>query len=871
MKKLTTSQLRRLYLDFFISKNHRRIQSDSLVPANDPSVLFTSAGMNQFKDQFMGKVTDFRRAVSCQKCLRTGDLEEVGRTPYHHTFFEMLGNFSFGDYFKKEAISWAWEFVTEILQIKKNDLWISVYEDDDEAYSIWKDQIHIPADKIKKLGQGDNFWPANAIASGPNGPCGPCSEIYYQKKDGSSVEVWNLVFTQFNRCDGGKLVPLPAKNIDTGMGLERMSSVLQGVDSNFEIDIFIPIIEAARKSLDTNDPKVLRVVADHARAVAFAICDGVLPSNDGRGYVVRKLIRRCVYLAQAYVKEPFVYQMASSITEAMKDQYPELLLRRDNIAEIIKAEEDKYIKNILEGGNEKLAVVIDDLKKSGQGRLPPEIGLDLYVTYGIVPDFTKEYCRQEGISVDLSAINELIHVEQERSRASSKMSASIFSADKVNLKKSEFVGYSQDACSTKIIQMIKDSKEVQEAFIGDEVYLVLERTPFYAESGGQVGDQGQIYLKDTDFLMEVSDTKKESDSILHHVRIKGPGSAQRKTVKAGDEAWAQVDSGRRDAVRRAHTATHLLQSVLRSVLGDHVQQAGSYVEPDRFRFDFTHFKEISENQLQNIKDSIYDFVLKNSPVKAQQMLKDEAHKTGAMALFGEKYADEVRVVSIGEYSKEFCGGTHLENTGQVGYVFILKEFSVGSGLRRIEALTGKLAHQRIEEENQILEDAADKLKTKPQDVGPALDEFVGKYKSLEKEFLTLKQKDLVFEVKQLVLNADRFKDVSIVIHRFDYFDVSLLRRAVDLLHKEIPEKGVFFLGSVQGESGYCVCGLTKDLVDQGMSAKDLIKKALSVAGGSGGGRDDFAQGGVSQPSKLHVLLDTFAAMITEELKERKVK
>ncbi|MFH1691762.1 MAG: alanine--tRNA ligase [Candidatus Omnitrophota bacterium] len=871
MKKLTTTQLRRLYLDFFISKKHRMIESDSLVPANDPSVLFTSAGMNQFKEHFMGRVTDFRRAVSCQKCLRTGDLEEVGRTPFHHTFFEMLGNFSFGDYFKKEAIFWAWEFVTEILQIPKKDLWVSVYEDDDEAYLIWKDQVHIPVDKIKKFGQSDNFWPANAIASGPNGPCGPCSEIYYQKKDGSSVEVWNLVFTQFNRCDGGKLEPLPNKNIDTGMGLERMSSVLQGVDSNFEIDIFVPIIKAVGKVLDTSDQKILRVVADHARAVTFAICDGVLPSNDGRGYVVRKLIRRCVYLTQGLIKEPFVYKIVSSITEVMKDQYPDLLLRRDNIAEIIKAEEDKYIKNILEGGNEKLTIVINDLKKSGRDCLPPEVGLDLYVTYGIAPDFTKERCSQEGVSVDLSAINVLICSEQERSRASSKMHASIFSADKVVLKKSEFVGYSQDAGSTKIVQIIKDSKEAQEACIGDDIYLVLEKTPFYAESGGQVGDTGEIYLKDTDFCMEVSDTKKESDSILHHARVKGSVSLERKIIKVGDEVWAQVDKNRRDAIRRSHTATHLLQSVLRSVLGDHVQQAGSYVEPDRFRFDFTHFKEISQDECRNIEELINDLVLENSSVAAVHMSKDEAHKTGAMALFGEKYADEVRVVSIGGYSKEFCGGTHLESTGQIGVVLLLKEFSVGSGLRRIEALTGKLAYQEERKTRQVLGGVAEKLKTKPQDSELALDEFIGKYKTIEKEFLKLKQKDLACEIKRLVLKADKFKDVSIVIHRFDYFDVPLLRSAVDLLHKEIPEKGVFFLASVQGESGYCVCGLTKDLVKQGMSAKKLLKKALSGVGGSGGGREDFAQGGIGQSSKPDSVLKVFSAMITEELKEAKVK
>ncbi|QAT17148.1 alanyl-tRNA synthetase [Candidatus Velamenicoccus archaeovorus] len=861
MKRLTTHQLRQAYLDFFVSKGHKLFKSDSLVPANDPSVLFTSAGMNQFKDRFLGKVRDVKRATSCQKCFRTGDLEEVGRTPFHHTFFEMLGNFSFGDYFKKEAIQWAWEFVTEVMEIDPARLWASVYEDDDEAMGIWQKIVKVPADKIRKFGPKDNFWPSNAIKEGPNGPCGPCSEIYYEKEEGQSVEVWNLVFTQFNRCDGGILEPLPNKNIDTGMGLERMSSVLQGVDTNFKIDVFVPIVEAVRQNAQDAEDSAVYTVADHVRAVAFCIGDGVLPSNDGRGYVVRKLIRRCLYLTQAsHHTKPFVYKLISSVAASMKEAYPEILERRDNIAQIVRAEEEKYIKNILEGGSEKLAVILESLKACGQKELAPETGLDLYVTYGIQPDFTKDYFEKAGIGVDMARIEALIRQEQDKSRMTSKMACSIFSGEGIVLKPSRFVGYETDTCPAKVVQIIKDVREVSEARAGDKVGIVLDQTPFYGEAGGQVGDTGEI--RNEGVHGYVSDTKKQDGSIVHLVTISGESKGP---LNVGDAVTARVDPIHREAVKRAHTATHILQAVLRQVLGVHVQQAGSFVEPDRFRFDFTHFKDISAEEMEDVQEKLNAYIIRNDKIDARTMSKSEAQKTGAIALFGEKYEDTVRVVSVGDYSKEFCGGTHAQETGRIGLVLITAESSVGSGLRRIEALTGKLAFNHLMDARRTLEEASEKLKTKPERLLSSLDAQAQKFKALEKDLIRLQEKTLGQDVEGMVGCAKHIKDVVVVEHAFKNADIAFLRRCADLLKAKIPQAGVFFLSGQKDEDIYFVCALTPALSRKEIAADALLKKILSAFDGSGGGRRDFAQGGLKDASKLEAVFKEFERTIREVL------
>ena len=860
MKKLTTSELRKAFLDFFVSKSHRLIKSDSVVATNDPSVLFTSAGMNPFKDYFLGKAKDFQRATSCQKCFRTGDLKQAGQTPYHHTFFEMLGNFSFGDYFKKETIVWAWEFVTEVLEIDKKRLWVSVYEDDGEAWNLWKQAIGLAAAKIKKFGQKENFWPSNAITEGPNGPCGPCSEIYYEKDNGESVELWNLVFTQFDRREEGILEPLPNKNIDTGMGLERMSSVLQGVDSNFKIDIFVPIVEAVKKSIERREEKLEFTIADHVRAVAFCICDGVLPSNDGRGYVIRKLIRRCLYLTQMQDPKPFLYKIVSSVAEAMRDQYPELLERRDNISQIMKAEEEKCIKNILEGGSERLSEQIDLVKKSGKFEFPAETVADLYMTHGIPVEFTLEALNKANLSTNTNYAFEIIKLEQDKARDSSKMAGQIFSKGKVQLKKTTFVGYESDSCQAQIIQIVKEDQEV--ACIDSEfIYgVVLDKTPFYAESGGQVGDKGYIEIGNRKLL--VTDAVKQGDSIIHFVMVRYPLS---DSIQVGDKVVASVDVNYREAVKRAHTATHVLQAVLRQVLGPHVQQAGSYVEPDRFRFDFTHFKNINAEEMERIKELLNVTVLKNDPLKAEVMSKVEAQKTGAIALFGEKYEDIVRVVSIADYSKEFCGGTHAAFTGQIGSILITSESSVGSGLRRIEALTGQEAFRKIQESLEILDQVSALAKVQPAQTPSVLEATIVKMKALEKENLQLREKGLKEEIEEIAKTGHKIKDVSLFIHKFKNFDVNLLRSSVDLLRAEVVKAGVFFLASVQESNATFVCGLTKDLVDRGFSADAFIKKILPMVGGSGGGRKDFAQGGTKEISKVDTALSSFEKIVKEEV------
>jgi alanyl-tRNA synthetase len=863
MKKLTTNELRKLYLDFFVQRAHRLVKSDSLVPVNDPSVLFTSAGMNQFKDYFLGKKKDFTRAVSCQKCFRTGDLDEVGATPFHHTFFEMLGNFSFGDYFKKEAIAWGWEFVTEVLDIDPEDLWVSVYQDDKEAYDLWKHGIGLPAEKIKMFGAKDNFWPSNAITDGPNGPCGPCSEIYFQKEDGQSVEVWNLVFTQFNRCDGGVLEPLPKKNIDTGMGLERISQVLQGVDSNYKIDIFAPIVEAVKNASGVCGQKALYMLSDHVRAVTFCIGDGVLPSNDGRGYVVRKLIRRCQYMASSAKPEPFLFKAVASVAAVMQEAYPEVLERRDNIAQIIRAEEEKYIRNILEGGSEKLKGIIESLEASGQKTLSPAAGMDLFVTYGVPLDYTSDVCRKQGIAFDIKESEALLTKEQERSRASSKIAGSIFAGGGVSLKPSRFVGYEDELCLTKVVQIIKDAREVEEALVSDQVGIVLEKTPFFAESGGQVGDTGFLFPKDSNVKIKIHDTLKQDGVSLHLGFIESMTGSE-GVIKSGDLVTAQVDHERRQALRRAHTATHILQAVLRRVLGEHVQQAGSFVEPDRFRFDFTHFKEISVEEAADIQLLLNEYVIKNDEVSAREMTKAEAQKTGAIALFGEKYEDTVRVISVGDYSKEFCGGTHLNQTGHIGIILITGGSSVGSGLRRIEALTGKLAYEKVFENFTFLHEACDRLKTVPENLSLNLEQHLLRLKALENDNLCLKEMSLKEDEKKRIASGMMIGDILFVVAKYENFDVALLRKSIDRMKEQRLHEGVFFLASMKDKDVAFMCGVTEDLVKRGFSANDIMKKALIPAGGSGGGRKDFAQGGTKDVSKVGLVLKEAERLLREK-------
>ncbi|MDD2654043.1 MAG: alanine--tRNA ligase, partial [Candidatus Omnitrophica bacterium] len=689
--------LRKKFLEFFAGKKHKIVVSDSLVPAGDPTVLFTSAGMNQFKKQFLGQITDFRRAASSQKCLRTDDLDKVGQTPFHHTFFEMLGNFSFGDYFKKEAIAWAWEFLTEWLKIPQDKLWVSVYKEDDEAYQIWLKDIKIGKDKIVKLGDKENFWPSEAKQKGPNGPCGPCSEIFYDygkdigcgKKDcdpacscGRFAEIWNLVFTQFNRKEGGSLEPLPNRNIDTGMGLERLAAVMQGVKSNFETDLFEPIVkEIVKEAGRSPNLKIVYVVADHIRAMSFAILDGVLPSNDNRGYVVRKLIRRGVNnCRQIGIKKAFLYKLVSVVSEVMKEPYPELLDRRENIAAIIKREEESFW-NVLKETEPKMISSFElfrkELKSTSElAKKVAEFAFELHDTYGYPKEMTQNFAKDNNVPFDEKYFDVLMQEQKQRSKSASSMAGDVFvdAEIKGDLEATEFVGYETMEEKSKILKIFdQENNEVKTTKGLKTAKIILDKTPFYAESGGQICDKG-IISQDKDAKLEVIDVKKIHQSIIHICSsIKGE-------FKVGDKVNAEVDIERRLAIARNHTATHLLQAALRKVLGEHVQQQGSLVAEDRLRFDFTHFKQLTKEELSRVEELVNEYIINNDALKVEEKSTTQAKKEGALAFFAEKYADKSRVVKIGAHSKELCGGTHLKATGQIGLFKILSEGSVAQGI-----------------------------------------------------------------------------------------------------------------------------------------------------------------------------------------------
>ncbi|MFC1708907.1 alanine--tRNA ligase [Candidatus Omnitrophota bacterium] len=873
---MTTNEIRKKFLVFFKSKGHKIISSDTLAPRNDPSLLFTSAGMNQFKVQFMGKVTDFRTAATSQKCLRTGDLEKVGLTPSHHTFFEMLGNFSFGDYFKKDAIVWAWEFLTKELSVKPERLWVSVYEEDDEAYKIWLKQLKIPESRIYKFGQKDNFWPSNAIKDGPNGPCGPCSEIFFDwGKDtgcgkpecslacdcGRFVEIWNLVFTQFNRKDGGKLDPLPGKNIDTGMGLERMASCMQGVKTNYEIDIFKPIVNEIRKILvvkPQQSSQRVNCIADHIRAAVFAIGDGILPSNESRGYVVRKLIRRASWFAQELgCHKPFLYKFVSRVCDLMKEPYPELVDRRENISGIILSEEERFINSLKDGGN-FLQQEMASLKEKAVTTISGQIIFKLYDTYGLPVEYTATNAELNGFNLDLAGFNEEMEKQKQKARKGSAMSSDIFSKDILEILPSQFIGYETTKQEGQVIQIIKSKQGVKSIKADDEAWLVLDKTPFYGESGGQIGDSGAIVSANKKSTLGVEDTKQIDGSIVHIVKVKNG------ELKIKDKVVAEVDFERRQAIRRSHTSTHLLQASLRRVLGQHVQQSGSLVEPDRFRFDFTHFKDVKDEELSRIQDLINEYVRSNDKVSVEVCDKDKALKSGAIALFGEKYSEKVRVISVSDYSKEFCGGTHLDYTGNIGIVLICSESSIGSGLRRIEAVTGKLAYERLSSNFQKIKGLATLLKTKVDAVPGEVENIIDKNKKLEKEIRASVEKNISSQIDGIIKDSRKsIKDYSYLVYQFKGLDTGLLRKASDLIITKMSKRSVILLSS---DNGQCICRVSKDLKDS-ISAGDMLGAILEPLGGSGGGRADIAQGGLKDNKKVNEILTKAGEVIKGRLSQ----
>ena len=869
---MLANTLREKFLQFFKSKKHRIVESDSLVPKDDPTVLFTPAGMNQFKKQFLGVISDFTRVASSQRCLRTDDLDKVGKTSGHHTFFEMLGNFSFGDYFKKEAISWAWEFLTQELKISEDKLWVSVYKDDDEAYKIWKDQVKVPENKIVKLGDKENFWPAEAKEKGPNGPCGPCSEIFYdfgkdigcRKKDcdpscncGRFVEIWNLVFTQFNRKEGGKLEPLPKKNIDTGMGLERLAAVMQGVKNNFETELFQPIIRAIEREASRSIQVAnAYAVADHLRAICFSIYDGVMPSNEERGYVIRKLIRKSsLHLRSLAIDKPFLYKLVPVLSEIMKEPYPELGQRQENIAAIILTEEKNFIAT-LDSSDKLLQEKFKEPLTHSNPVQAGKIAFQLYDTYGIPLELVLDWLSKHKIKISQEAFDHELETQKKRSKAQSTMKGDVFSLKQEvsGLKATKFLGYTGYETKAKVLRIIQGGKEAKKITAGQEAEIILDKTTLYAESGGQVGDVGEIIKGKNIFA--VLDTKLVERTVIHYGKVK-LGS-----FKKLDLVNAVVDKERRLAIARNHTATHLLQAALRKVLGKHVQQQGSLVASEKLRFDFTHFKDLNKEELARIEEEVYRAAIENHELCTKTLTLPQAKKTGALAFFAEKYEGKVRVVSVSNISSELCGGTHLDSTGSIGLFKIIHEGSVASGVRRIEAVTGNYAYQLVKEEEGNLEDISTLLNASKEKIIPELEKRLSRNKELEKQLGAQKLDQAKNSLDTLLEGAEVINGLKVIAKIIPGLDMGLLRKTVDLI-KEKSDNTIIALGCESNGRALLVMGITADLSAKGFDATKLIVEVAKAIGGSGGGRKDFAQAGGTQPENFEKAFTELKRMITQ--------
>jgi len=868
----TGAQIRQAYLDFFKSKNHKIVPSSSLVPENDPTLLLANAGMNQFKPYFLGTVPfphTVPYAASCQKCFRTGDLERVGYTARHHTFFEMLGNFSFGGYFKKEAIEWGWEFVTKILGIEKSRLWVSVYEKDDEAIELWKKTSQLSPERIVRMGEDSNFW-----TMGPTGPCGPCSEIYVDltpekgetknfeedAESGRFLEIWNLVFTQFDRQEDGTLKPLPKPNIDTGMGLERVASVMQNVPSNYETDLLSPLVTAIAKAGNitmkadgSQTYTSLKVISDHLRATTFLIADGVLPSNEGRGYVLRRILRRAVRHGKLLgFEKPFLYPLVQQVTALMGDVYPELSNRKEHIVNVVKAEEERFYET-LAAGTERLLEKIEELKKSKINILPGEDAFTLYDTFGFPLDITKEILKEHGLSVDEAAFQQAMEGQREKARSAWKGSGDailpqLYKELSSKIPATQFKGYEKMKDLGQVVQIVrvKDKKHepVEKLQEGEYGFILLNQTPFYAEKGGQVGDKGVIQGFNSAEVSwaDVLDTQMVSDTLVGHWCFMKRG----KLVK-DQKVEATVEESERRATMRNHTGTHLLHAALRKVLGTHVGQAGSYVGPDRLRFDFTHFEGVKPEQLKEIEILVNRRILDNIALNKQEMTFDEAKKKGALAFFSEKYGERVRVVDVPGFSTELCGGTHVNRTGDIGLFKITSESSVAAGVRRIEGITGEGSLEKVSREETALKDIAHLLKSSDVELKPKVQSLLDEIKAKDREITALKSKLAGGLVDEALAQKKVIKGVPVVVFRADQ-DSDSLRELADKLKGKLGS-GVVVLGSGTPNFVGFVAGVTKDLISK-IKAGDLVKEVAKVAGGGGGGRPDFAQAGGKDASKV---------------------
>ncbi len=885
MEPLTGKEIRQKFIKFFEDRGHTHVSSSSLVPYNDPTLLFTNAGMNQFKNVFLGlEKRDYNRATTSQKCVRAGgkhnDLDTVGRTARHHTFFEMLGNFSFGDYFKRDAITYAWTFLTQELGLPEDKLYVTVYTDDDEAYDLWRELTPVPEERILRLGEKDNFW-----QMGETGPCGPCSEIHIDRgedkkcdhPDGCALgvcdcdrwlEIWNLVFMQYERDENGVLTPLPRPSIDTGMGLERIASVVQGVDSNYDTDLIRPLITKVEELTGQTyhgDHRgfPFRVIADHARSCTFLISDGVLPSNEGRGYVLRRILRRAVRFGKSLGLEgPFLYKFSSVVAELMGEDYPEIVEKLPTIEKVIKAEEERF-QLTLNDGIRMVNDTIARLKAEGKQEIDGVTAFTFYDTYGFPLDLTQDMAEEAGMTVDAQGFEQAMQKQRENSKNTKQKVTAWDLAFCVteqlgDLGKTTFIGYEQLKGTTRLDGMIIDGQKAQTAEEGDEVYVILPETPFYAESGGQAGDCGRI--SGAQGYITVDKTVKLPDGKFVHI-----GTAH-GTIDAGETVEAIVDPAARQAAARNHTATHLLHKVLKETLGDHVNQAGSSVDANRLRFDFSHFAAVTPEELAHIERRVNEEILKAYDVTVFEAGLEEAKKMGFTALFGEKYGDVVRCVQAGDFSMELCGGTHLSNVAQIGSFKIISESAVAAGIRRIEAVTGLKAYEHGLSQQEILTDAAKLLKSNPKDILSRIEQLHAQLKESEKELAKLKSQASQGQVSDLLSQIKVVEGINVLACEVAADDMNSLREMADLFRDKMGS-GVVVLGA-KGENGVnLVAAVTKDLAKSGLHAGNLIKEVAKTTGGGGGGRPDMAQAGGKDHSKLPEALAQVETLVAAQLKK----
>jgi alanyl-tRNA synthetase len=877
----TGDSIRESFLKFFEVKGHTRVASSSLIPKDDPTLLFTNAGMVQFKNAFLGLDNrGYTRAVSCQKCARAGgkhnDLENVGVTARHHTFFEMLGNFSFGDYFKEETIAWAWEYLIDVVKLPKEKLWVTIYTDDDEAYDIWHKKMKVPKDRIVRMGGKSNFW-----MMGETGPCGPCSEIIYDQGEGTGcgraqcdldcgcdryLEIWNNVFTQFDRDESGKLNPLPKPNIDTGMGLERLTAVIQGVKSNYDTDLFAPIIRFVEKTSgktygkNADNDVSIRVIADHSRAVTFLIGDGIMPSNEGRGYVLRRILRRAARHGKLLgINKPFLNESAQVVIDIMKGVYPDLVEKASYITKVILNEEQRFMET-LDAGLRILQEETAALKKAGKSVLPGALIFKIYDTFGFPTDLTADIVKKDNFTLDTAGFEAEMEQQRERARGAWKGSGEEAVAE-CYLKASssgivtEFCGYEGVVkAQSKVAAIFINGQSVQSADEGQNAEIVLNTTPFYGESGGQAGDTG--YLEGAGFNFTVLDTKKPVDKFIVH-----KGIVQKGKIKVGDAAQLIVDEERRKAIAANHSGTHILQAALKAVLGDHIKQSGSQVTAERLRFDFTNFSKISDDEIQRVEDIANDMIRRNLEVQTEVCALEDALKTGATAVFDEKYGATVRIVKMGEMSMELCGGTHVQHTGEIGLLKVVHESAIAAGVRRIEAVTGKEALTHVQKVEEGLKGTAGLFKASLFEVYDRAEKLLKHVREQEKEIDALKGKLAAKDSGDLMSQAREIGGVKVLAAEVSIADAKTMRDFGDKLRDKM-ESGVILLGSKAGEKALLLCMVTKNLAGK-YHAGNIIKELAPLVGGSGGGRPDMAQAGGTQPENLSKIFSALEKILTK--------